>query len=104
MYKFSVNILYICNVLITKITAYATQNQINSSPCVFYLDHLVVSRFHGNITRVVRMAGEDTVPAGRAGLECRGHSFMGGIDARVWTGVLFGDLSVRSVSGCGILV
>lgn len=40
------------------------------------------------------MAGEDTVPAGRAGLECRGHSFMGGIDARVRTGVLFGDLSV----------
>lgn len=50
------------------------------------------------------MAGKDTVPACRAGLECRGHSFMGGIDARVWTGVLFGDLSVRSVSGCGILV
>ena len=36
------------------------------------------------------MAGENTVPAGRAGLECRGHSFMGGIDARVWTGVCLG--------------
>ena len=50
------------------------------------------------------MAGENTVPAGRAGLECRGHSFMGGIDARVWTGVLFGDLSVGCVSRCGVLV
>lgn len=49
------------------------------------------------------MAGEDTVPAGRAGLECRGHSFMGGIDARVRTGVLFGDLSVGCVSGCSVL-
>ena len=50
------------------------------------------------------MAGENTVPAGRAGLECRGHSFMGGIDARVRTGVLFGDLSVGCVSGCSVLV
>ena len=37
-------------------------------------------------------------------LECRGHSFMGGIDARVRTGVLFGDLSVGCVSGCSVLV
>ena len=50
------------------------------------------------------MVGENTVLACRVSLECGGHSFVGCVDARVWTSVLLGDLSVGRVSGYRVLV
>lgn len=50
------------------------------------------------------MVGENTVLACRVGLECRGHSFVGRVDARVRTSILLGDLSAGRVSGYSVLV
>ena len=61
----------------------------------------VVRRFHGRASCMARLDCEDTVSSGSAGVECRCNRVFDITHADSGQGVLFGDLSVGGVSGCG---
>ena len=81
------------------IKAYVAKNKSNARRRLFYADHIVVSRFYGNVARVVRVAGENSILAGGTGAECRRNRGAAGVDASVGACLLFGDLPVGGISG-----
>ena len=66
---------------------------------LFYARHPAVSRLHGNIAYVVRVAGENTVPAGGFGIKPRRSTVSYCIDLASRTGLLLRDLPSRHIPG-----
>ena len=65
-----------------------------SNNCV-HTDNTVVPGFHWHLTRMVRMDGKDTVPAGSTCDELHRDSVVGSHYLAIWTNLLFCRVSSR---------
>lgn len=78
---------------------YATYHQTDSCRHLLRTHHAVVPRLHGNTACLVRMDGEDTIPAGRAGTEHRCSTVSCSADLGIRTHLLLRHLPVGSIPG-----
>lgn len=69
---------------------------------LFRVGHDVVPRLCGRVARVVWLDGQDSVRACGVGFERGRRGGVGVADLVVRSGVLFRDMSVGRVSGCGV--
>ena len=78
---------------------HASKNPDRAGDPLLRSDHAVVPRFHGDAPCVVRLDGEDPVPACRTGAECRCGGGAGCPDAAFRPYLLLGDLPPRGDAG-----
>ena len=87
--------------MFSALCAAAMVTSVQTDPCRHLLrtHHAVVPRLHGNTACLVRMDGEDTLPAGRAGTEHRCSTVSCSADLGIRTHLLLRHLPVGSIPG-----